>query len=558
MRTEDVYVSVCAYSERVPGGRGRADIAGALFGMWADIDVSAPGVHEKPGLPPTKDEARRILAAVDEPTYIIDTGFGLQAWWFFHEPLILDTPELRQKAAEMAQNWQRHIARVARGMGYSVDSVGDLARILRIPGTMNHKVDPPLPVRIISDSGILYQPKDLDVGPGEEEAPVQEAKTEVKLSPEKIPEGQPEEFTLLVANLGASFTSLFDHTTALMDSSMSGYDLAIANKCRSAGLDEQQTYRVLLWHYKHHNRMPKPMSYYRRTIAKAFAGGGDLGSRDAMNVLVDTTERIVKLVSEGREDECEEPRQLLLEALASLLGVAEIVDLRVFCAGGEHLGAEMQVRLRRGGPVFAMATKAFARWRRMSDFVMDFDNALPHICAPKLGREEWSTVYAGIRAAAVRVDVGDDVSPASMAIRLLYQYLVEKAWVYSDGTPITRKKLEELPVVGSTCGVRCAVFRFDDFYSYALRSGDMLVATPSSLSRIMATKLQLKKFRPRGGSGRPRLTMVTLAALASALDIPASRIFVEAATRQQQEDPTFYVEAEDTPEDYFEDEWDEE
>lgn len=52
--------------------------------------------------------------------------------------------------------------RLAADAGWKVDSTGDLARVLRLPGTMNTKADPAVPVRLAPTTGPRYTFEQLE------------------------------------------------------------------------------------------------------------------------------------------------------------------------------------------------------------------------------------------------------------------------------------------------------------------------------------------------------------------------------------------------------------
>lgn len=155
------------------GQRAQAgDIAG-IPGLWADIDIAGHG-HKKDGLPPDVDAALAILAACGvPPTLIVHTGNGIQAWWAFSEPLIFESDAEKNTIAQLARDWNLTIklrAREAGGWEAGVDSVHDLTRLMRAPGSINTKgpdgqhggpVDGHRPVRILSNDGYTYEPDDF-------------------------------------------------------------------------------------------------------------------------------------------------------------------------------------------------------------------------------------------------------------------------------------------------------------------------------------------------------------------------------------------------------------
>ena len=132
-----------------PHARCKADQVVALPGLFCDIDIAGP-VHQKPGLPPRVEEARRILPARFPPTIIWETGHGIQAGWLFKEIWDLGPEGERDRAAALSQRWHSYLASEASRLGYAIDAVHDLSRVLRLPGCVNRKVPgDPRPVRII-------------------------------------------------------------------------------------------------------------------------------------------------------------------------------------------------------------------------------------------------------------------------------------------------------------------------------------------------------------------------------------------------------------------------
>lgn len=140
----DVYVNACGMA---PGQlRGTADTATLFPGAWADVDVG------KPGAAPTKADALAFLNNLaDPPTLVIDSGGGLQAWWLLHTPVPIGTDRHRY----------RHLVegvrdRLQAESGWKLDNVSDLSRMMRVPGTLNHKHTPPAPTRLLVRDGPRY------------------------------------------------------------------------------------------------------------------------------------------------------------------------------------------------------------------------------------------------------------------------------------------------------------------------------------------------------------------------------------------------------------------
>jgi hypothetical protein len=95
--------------------------------LWADVDAKAHG-GEKLAAFLALGQAR--LA----PSILVDSGNGLHCYWLLGDPVPF----------QQAQAAMKGLAKAIGG-----DHVYDAARILRLPGTHNHKSDPPKPVRLL-------------------------------------------------------------------------------------------------------------------------------------------------------------------------------------------------------------------------------------------------------------------------------------------------------------------------------------------------------------------------------------------------------------------------
>ena len=129
--------------EGVKGGRGGSDDAHALPFLWADLDYGDAG-HKPPAgglpLPPDEEAARKIIADMPTPTLIVHSGGGLYPIWKFDHPVYI-TEANRAEVKTRSQDWQNMIKANAEQLGWHYGSgVGDLARMLRLPGTVNRKV----------------------------------------------------------------------------------------------------------------------------------------------------------------------------------------------------------------------------------------------------------------------------------------------------------------------------------------------------------------------------------------------------------------------------------
>lgn len=113
-------------------GRGsKADVT-TLPALWADVDL---------------DDEPAARAAVTRfplpPSALIWSGHGLHAYWFLAEPWTLTDAATRKAADAFLKRFGRTLA------GDYIDpAVFELARVMRLPGTVNRKGDP-VPVRLL-------------------------------------------------------------------------------------------------------------------------------------------------------------------------------------------------------------------------------------------------------------------------------------------------------------------------------------------------------------------------------------------------------------------------
>lgn len=155
----DVYCSVATYKTKPDKGRGSLKDVQSIPGFWADLDIGQEGHKpaQRPN-PETIEQALDIISELPSPTAIIHSGGGLQVWWLFEEPWVFENPK---DAQQSSNEFQARLKSSAESLGYHVDSVGDLPRILRVPGTKNHKTGNPRPVTLQEFSGQRYSAAEL-------------------------------------------------------------------------------------------------------------------------------------------------------------------------------------------------------------------------------------------------------------------------------------------------------------------------------------------------------------------------------------------------------------
>ena len=117
---------------RRDGGRGRAEDVTRLAALWADLDV-------KHGSCPDIETAHKVIDELSEilgtrPSAITHSGNGLHPYWPVDDGKISSC-----NVGALLKRWGRLVAITAEHHGAHIDSVFDLPRMLRIPGTTNNK-----------------------------------------------------------------------------------------------------------------------------------------------------------------------------------------------------------------------------------------------------------------------------------------------------------------------------------------------------------------------------------------------------------------------------------
>ncbi len=128
--------------------RRRRDNVVCVPCLWVDIDppnVTSGGLAEW-----QRAAYQKLLAFVPGPSLVVCSGRGFHAYWLFAEPVRVR--DVDDRAHQVVQA-NRILARRLDG-----DAVGDLARVMRVPGTINPKTN--TRCRLLVEDGPIY---DFDV-----------------------------------------------------------------------------------------------------------------------------------------------------------------------------------------------------------------------------------------------------------------------------------------------------------------------------------------------------------------------------------------------------------
>ena len=157
LRDRDVWFGVATRHEPLPNeARGRDTDCVAIPGIWLDIDIAGPNHKDQYRLPVDISQAHKIIDTFElPPSYIINSGGGLHVYWQFDEPIVAE--DARIILARWAATWATN----ADGIDLRVDNVFDLSRVLRFPGTINHKAGCGEIVDVVDAAGHVYSYSDI-------------------------------------------------------------------------------------------------------------------------------------------------------------------------------------------------------------------------------------------------------------------------------------------------------------------------------------------------------------------------------------------------------------
>lgn len=425
----DVYTGVgLASGARGDLQRAKADEIVAICGLWGDIDIADVMTHKKSNLPLDQDEAMAILADLGaEPTVLVHSGHGLQAWWLFNEPWVFESNEDRAEAAKLAALWNATLRYRAAKRGRTLDSVPDLPRVLRVPGTTNRK-NTPVPVKLLNVSKKRYEPDDLRALTLDDEAQrFLTGRRTYHVDTSKLtlsPEAQPNIDKLeAMKEAEPKFGLTWDRKRKdLGDDSPSAYDMSLASYAVMAGWSDQEIVDLLIAHRRRHGSDLKlRVDYYARTIARA---RDESAVEQGVEEMVATREKLEELKALGAEDtpEGHHMRRTALEHVSDKVR-GEVI--RVVKHPGEPFSSwKLSFP---AGTVLVPSTEKLQSQTFMRALLLEVGISLPF-----LKRDPWAQTVSMIVTAAEDEDLGREATAAGRATTWLCAYLENRVLVDGD------------------------------------------------------------------------------------------------------------------------------
>ena len=142
--------------------RGSVDEVQTVVCMYADIDVRGEG-HVKENLPESREEAVGFVNGLAvKPSILVNSGNGIHALWLLDEPFVIHNEEERQYIRDISAGFGIYVIQEGIKKGWKLDNVQDIPRMLRAPGSLNFKSDPPKKCEVLTAEDIRYSVKDFE------------------------------------------------------------------------------------------------------------------------------------------------------------------------------------------------------------------------------------------------------------------------------------------------------------------------------------------------------------------------------------------------------------
>ncbi len=417
---KDLYFALGMQQPDRRGNRAKRSEVIGIPGLWADIDYAHDKAHKKEDLPPTQKDAVRLIESLPiAPTFINCSGHGIHAFWLFKEPWMFEDTEEWKLAENLTKRWHELIKMEAARHGWVVDSVFDLARVLRVPGTLNHK-DPENPVKceVLTFNENAF----IDVESIKEIAP--EIEATLPVTPEKQitaeaksatfvlradAEPPAEKITILCDN-DPDFNQMWNmkkHPKS--DRSPSGYDMMLTHKLCSSRWSDQEIVDALLFFrrvkLKCDMKMHRP-DYFANTILKARSFFKRCGAADQINDIQEERH------SAGKELN-EEDRKKLLMNLKDLMRV-DIVRIDKYLEDPPVYFLVSPKGSQKIGTVDKIMSQTQFRYLLAGSYGV----AIPYFKA-----QQWSSISQTILDLCHDIAVGRECSEESSMITYLEEYI---------------------------------------------------------------------------------------------------------------------------------------
>lgn len=435
----EVYVGVgLAPKNFGKGKRCPADQIAGIGGVWIDFDIAGPA-HKKENLPPTLEALEGLLMEGKlKPSMTVLSGNGLQAYWLFDAVWYFKTADEREAATLLSLKWTRYFQELAKKRGWAVDSVWDLARVMRLPGTFNNKdKDFPKPVLLRDVGGPRYKRQEIElmVKNVRAELPRGSLSSETvytptfKLKPDAAP---PFDKFQALESLEPKFRATWERKRVdFTDQSPSSYDMSLSTMAAFGDWEDQEIADLLIaFRRKHGDDLKLRTDYYIRTIGKARDAVAKARAEQAL-----FGEKEVPAGTEERPEDAAPPdKKEMLKHISALLGVEIIMVNKYLCQPAQYEIVTPSGKHLIGG---------------VSNLI--YQNQLRTVLAdacgriiPKFKSDKWDAISQGLLDAADRLSVGLENTTSGQVREWILTYLTKNSilrdWeeAYKTGCPFEK------------------------------------------------------------------------------------------------------------------------
>jgi len=406
----------------------KQDIAG-IGGLWLDLDIVDP-LHAKPNLPRTVDEAMELIDGLPNglvPSVVIHSGHGLQAWWMFREPWMFDSQAEHDDAELLEKRFIYYFKSEAKKRGWDVDSVFNLDRVLRVPGTTNYK-GVPVEVKTLTSSEKRYNPSDFEWLPDVEATEEKKvAAGSIVLNPNANP---PFDLFNSLMELEPKFKLSWEKQRKdFQDQSASSYNQSLANFGILYGWRDQEIVDLLIaFRRKHNMDLKLREDYYVRTLTAAKRAIEKIKAQESIDVHTTGQE------TGAQPPKDENQKESIKQNLSALFGV-QLIRIMKF---------------KSDPPVYKLVTGAGEISLGEVDGLILQGALRSNIAAatgrylPRFKAEKWDNIAQALLDICDEVEVGEDATEAGEMRAWLRQYLEDKT-VYRDDK-IEDAIIRQLPI----------------------------------------------------------------------------------------------------------------
>lgn len=421
--------------------RGELEDMRCITCLWADIDIAGDTHTEqtkrgpKP-IPQSEAAAMEVIRRVGlKPSIIVHSGGGLHCYWLLKEPWHFNDSKQREEAQRFTMRWGATIKAVGKSMGYFFENLCDLPRVLRLPGTRNHKpgtdgVRRDRPVRVIEPPAHVsrvmlpqYAPDDFEMyfvaeELEEENNPVVTVDS-LTLDPNAC--APDDKLDALKSNNDNFKASWEMNRPDISDQSGSGYELSILTIAAAAGWTDQELANLSIHFRRIRNQSPQKCfrrQYLQKLIAKA-------------KTPLERDRAFAKLAEEDVPGAAEKPltdpdkRDERTDTLSKVLGIS---IARLIQEGEQHKDALYTLLLKDGRRINIGPTSNLANQNKFREAVFSVTGLYP-VVKPK----EWALVLkklGSIKEVQENLE-GDDVE---MVTDYLKSYLRTQSDVVNSET----------------------------------------------------------------------------------------------------------------------------